>query len=119
PRAAAPALTAELARRAAASDFVNPEVGPRDPDTLSLASDFGPADEMPPVGLGVPLLAGPAFDGLAAEVRLTVTGRERRVTRRAKVEATLVLVGEVRGGRLDVKTAWRAGAAGWEDAVMW
>jgi hypothetical protein len=119
PRADLPALTAELARRAGASDFVAPEVGPHDPDTLVLSSGRGPADEMPPAGLGLPLLAGPPFDGLVVEIRVRVVGRERKPFPRSNVEGTLVLVGEVRGGRLLLMGVWRSGAVGWEDETFW
>jgi hypothetical protein len=38
---------------------------------------------------------------------------------RSKVQATLVLVGELRGGRFLLKAVWRSGNTGWEDDVMW
>src|SRR4051794_19790482 len=72
PKAAADALVKELARRVAASDFDAPEVGLTDPDTITLSSGLTPDDHRPPVGLGLPVLAGGPFDRLLAEFRFRV-----------------------------------------------
>jgi hypothetical protein len=117
PRQQAGAVVRELAARAAASDFVAPEVGQPDPDTVALSSGRTLADEQPPAGLGLPLLTGPPFDGLFVEVRFTAAGREGSWPRKGRVHTTLVLVGEVRDGGLALKGVWRSGPSGWEDAV--
>src|SRR5437868_6732995 len=71
-KTAADALVKELARLAAASDFDAPEVGLTDPDTITLSSALTADDHRPPVGLGLPVLAGGPFDGLLAEFRFRV-----------------------------------------------
>jgi hypothetical protein len=119
PRHAGDALVQELARRAAASDFDDPEVGLTDPDTLSVSSGLAPDDRQPPVGLGLAVLAGEPFDGLLAEFRFRVTAAPGGLFGRSKVQATLVLIGELRGGRFVLKAVWRSGNTGWEDDVVW
>src|SRR5581483_896143 len=118
PRHAGDALVKELARRAAASDFHDPEVGPADPDTLVVSSGPTPDDQQPPAGLGLAVLAGEPFDGLLAEVRFRAAAAPGRVSRGPKSQATLVLVGELRGGRLLLKTVWRS-AGGREEDILW
>lgn len=113
------ALTSDLCRRVAASDFPAPEVYPHDPDTLVVYSGVIPGTESPPAGLGLPLLAGPPFDGLLAEVRVEAVGTEGRIVRRGKVRTAFVMVGELRGGQLLLKAIWRSGTSGWEDDVCW
>src|SRR5438874_2890401 len=119
PRAAAESLVKELARRAASSDFDAPEVGLADPDTITLSSALTPGEHRPPVGLGLPVLAGGPFDGLFAEFRFRVAAVPGRVFRRQSVEATLILIGELRGGVFVLKTAWAAGGTGWEEDILW
>lgn len=119
PRRDGSALCQELCRRVATSDIPAPEVDLHDPDTLVLTSGEIPGSESPPYGLGVPLLAGAPFDGLMAEVRVQAIGREGHIVRRGKVESTLVMIGELRGGKLLVKALWRTGSAGWEDELNW
>jgi hypothetical protein len=119
PRHAGDALVKELARRVAASDFHDPEVGLTDPDTLSVSSGLTPDDQQQPVGLGLTVLAGEPFDGLLAEFRFRVTATPGGLFRRSKVQATLVLVGELRGGRFLLRAVWRSGNTGWEDDMMW
>jgi hypothetical protein len=119
PRPAANELLKELAARVAASDFPAPEADQPDPDTLSVASGVIRGDERPPVGLGLPVVSGGPFDGLLAEIRLRVIGDEGKALRRVDLESTLVLVGELRGGRFLLKGAWRTGSHGWEDEVCW
>ncbi len=119
PRRDGRAICGELCRRVATSDIPAPEVYLHDPDTLVLTSGEIPGSESPPDGLGVPLLAGAPFDGLMAEVRVQAIGREGNIVRRSKVESTLVMVGELRGGKLLVKALWRSGSAGWEEHLSW
>src|SRR5262249_59983124 len=59
------------------------------------------------------------FDGLLAEIRFRVVGDEGKMLRKVKIESTLVLVGELRGGRFLLKGAWRTGPFGWEDKLAW
>jgi hypothetical protein len=119
PRRDGQAICEELCRRVATSDIPAPEVDLHDADTLVLLSGEIPGSESPPYGLGMPLLAGPPFDGLVAEVRVQAIGREGQLIRRGKVQSTLVMVGELRGGKLLVKALWRTGSAGWEDELNW
>lgn len=119
PRRQADALTSEICRRVASSDLPAPEVYPHDPDTLVIYSGVIHGSESPPAGLGLPLLAGPPFDGLLAEVRVEAVGSEGRIVRRGKVRTTFVMVGELRGGKLLLKAIWRSGTSGWEDDVCW
>src|SRR5438132_11606726 len=65
-RPALPALQDELCRRVASSDLPAPEVDSHDADTLVLYSGVIHGSESPPVGLGLPLLAGDPVDGLIA-----------------------------------------------------
>lgn len=119
PRAEADALLRELAARVAASDFPAPEADRPEPDMLVIASGELRGEEQPPAGLGLPVLAAPAFDGLMAEMRFEVVGDEGKSLRKVQLESTLVLVGEIRGGRFLLKAAWRAGSHGWEDKLCW
>jgi hypothetical protein len=102
-----------------ASDFPSPEIEQLDPDTLAVSSCLIFGNQAPPAGLGLSRLAGPPFDGLCVEVRLWVGGVERGSVGKAKVHATLVLVGELRDGRLLLKALWRSGPSGWEDQLNW
>jgi hypothetical protein len=116
PRTKAEAVATELDRRASASDVPNPVVTLTDPDTVVLSSDMVTApDTAPPVGLGLPLLAGSQFEGLVAEVRLRVIGRKRWL---GHADVTLVIVGEVRGGALLVKGVWRSYQR-WDEDGYW
>lgn len=118
PRHTAAALRDEVCRRVASSDLPAPAVELHDPDTLVLSSGVIHGDESPPIGLGLPLLAGGPFDGLLAEVRVEAVGSTGYVLR-GSVQTTLVLVGELRGGELLVKAVWRSGSAAWEDELYW
>ena len=82
-----------------------------DPDTLSLSTARFPGGEAPPVGLGLPLLAMEAFDGLAAEIRFTVSEPRRRSS------STLVLTGELLAGAFLLKSGRRVGHSKWDDEL--
>jgi hypothetical protein len=118
-RAQAAELEAELCRRLLTPVFPEPWVFRPDPDTLAFASGFAECGEEPARGLGLSLLDGPPFDGLLAEVRFTAAGFPGAARGKAKVAGTLVLVGELRGGRLLVKAVWRTGPVNWEDRHQW
>ncbi|MBX9624571.1 MAG: hypothetical protein K2X82_12255 [Gemmataceae bacterium] len=111
------ALVKEAAHRVAASDMPEPEVELTDPDTLVIRSGVIGGDESPAAGLGLPLLAGPPFDGLMAEVRVEAVSRDAAIGR--DVGNSLVMVGELAGGGLVLKALWRAGASARLDAVHW
>lgn len=113
-------LTArDAAGRRVLGDFPSPAIDRPDADTLSVTCGLIPGHESPPVGLGLPLLVGVPFDGLFAEVRVQANSLEGLSKRRPKVHATLVLVGELREGRLLLKGMWRTGATGCEDDLGW
>jgi hypothetical protein len=118
PRHRAEELQAELRTRLS-SWVPQPQVSLSEPDTLTVSSGFARFNKPPADGLGLPWLEGELFDGLLAEVRFTVAGFRDRPRGNARVQATLVLVGELRGGRLLVKAIWRAGPTGWEDPLHW
>jgi hypothetical protein len=118
-RPQADAIEAELRERLLSTPFPDPAITRPDPDTVALSSGFVEIDEKPPAGLGVPLLRGEPFDGLLAEVRFTVAGFRGEPEGKGRGASTLVLVGELRRGRLKVKAVWRTGAAGWEDDLQW
>jgi hypothetical protein len=120
PRHRADDLADELHHCAGRSDLNAPRVGFRDPDTLTLSSRPLPADRyFPPAGLGLPLLAGEPFHGLCAEVRFRVVGTGWRGNAAEEVTNSLVVVGELRGGLLVVKAAWRSGSPEWVDELAW
>jgi hypothetical protein len=112
PRDDADRLATLFAARAAEADFGEPVVSRPDPDTLSLASRARDGGDAPPVGLGLPALAGAEFDGLVVEVRFTVRDRK------GKAASTLVLVGESRGGAFVLKAVWRAGVSRWDEELV-
>jgi hypothetical protein len=112
-------VEAELSRRLVTPTFPEPAVYRPDPDTLAFSSGFAAFTEQPAHGLGLPLLRGEPFDGLLAEVRFTVAGFRGTPEGKARVEGTLVVVGEFRGGRLLVKAVWRTGPTGWDDDPHW
>jgi hypothetical protein len=118
PRSKGEALSAELDRRAVSAGVPDPVVTLRDPDTIVLTSAPVPGPPRFPPGLGRVLLADPAPDGLAAEVRLRAVGPFRLTRGRwslRPVRFALVVAGQVRGGRLLVKAVWRE-TRGWEEA---
>jgi hypothetical protein len=129
PRHQAGKLLEELTRRlpttptagsgAPASDFPSPDISQPDPDTISASSGLLPGKKSPPIGLGLPQLAGLPFDGLLAEVRIRVEGVKPGWVRRKHVPTTLVLVGELRDGQLLLKALWRAGPSAMEDHLCW
>jgi hypothetical protein len=111
PQAEGEALGTELERRALDSGMRNPMVTFADLDTLVVSSGPLPPAE-PPAGLGLPLLAGEAFEGLVAEFRFRVIGRKG--WRYPNLDVTMVVVGEIRGGKLIVKAVWRS-RRGWKE----
>ncbi|MCI0703715.1 MAG: hypothetical protein L0241_21865 [Planctomycetia bacterium] len=119
PRAEGELLVNELARRAAQSEFRRPVVELTDPDTLVLTSEVTHGADSPPVGLGLPMLVGPGFDGLMVEFRITATGGEKKLLRTPQLSFTLVMIGQVVGGVFILKTLWRTGSSEWEDDVCW
>lgn len=119
PRHAAGDLLKELANRVAASDFPAPEADQPDPDTLVISSGELGGEEQAPAGLGLPVVGGPAFEGLMVEFRFRVVGDEGKSLRRVELASTLVLVGELRDGRFLLKGAWRSGSHEWEDKLAW
>src|SRR5262245_23767792 len=111
PQSEIDALATELERRAVSADLPNPRVGLSDRHTLSLTSDSLASPAAPPAGLGLPLVTGPRFEGLVLEIRLRTTGRMWPTRQRwsfGRVDVSLVIVGEIRGGRLLVKSVWRS-----------
>jgi hypothetical protein len=117
PRQQGEVLRTELERRVSDSDADHYDVILKDRDTLVLSS-AGPAGKRrPPPGLGLPVLAGALVDGLAAEIRFRTIGHVGEFLRFGRVSACLVVVGELRGGRLFVKAFWRSGATGLEDTM--
>lgn len=124
PRHQAEVVRDAFARRLADGDFPDPHLLLTDADTLVFSSGYAPLDQAPVEGLVIPCLAGAPFDGLLVELRFTVAAfrRERveafgegfraathRPVGKSKAEGTLVLVGELRDGRLHLKAAWRRG----------
>jgi hypothetical protein len=109
-----PALCKELEGRVQASDVAEAKVSLTDPDTLVLSSAMTSGDDSPPSGLGLAFLGGPPFQGLVAEIRFRVSGRERRGGRLGGV---LVIVGELCDSGILVKAVWRSSLAGWEGAT--
>ena len=75
-------------------------------DTLVLSSGRLAPPQAPPAGLGLPLLSGPGFEGLAVELRFRITGRSRFLGERTYF--TMAIAGEVRDGMLLVKAVWRS-----------
>ena len=102
-----------------ASDVRRPDVHLCDPHTLVLYSEPEPGGAAPPTGLGLPVLAGPPFDGLIAEVRFIASGREGGYIKTGTATVALVIIGELRNGKLLVKSIWRSGSSRWEDEVYW
>jgi hypothetical protein len=119
PRGRTDSLGDELCRRMFTPAFPEPLVARPDPDTLEFVSGYAAFAEQPAHGLGLPFLRGEPFDGLLAEVRFTAAGFRGGPEGKSRVEATLVMVGELRDGRLLVKALWKAGPTGWEDAPHW
>lgn len=119
PRQRGEAVEAEVQRRLTVGPLDAPRTARPDPDTVAFGSGYLSCEGPPPEGLLLSLLAGAPFDGLLAEVRFTVAGFRGTPAGRAKVEATLVLVGELRGGRLTVKAVWRAGAFDRDSSMPW
>ncbi len=124
PRQQAEALQRELMQRLAAphgkgGDFPFPDIEQPDPNTITVSSGLMPGREAPPSGLGLPLLAGPPFDGLCVEVRIRAEGVKQSFLRRTRLPTTLVLVGELRDGELLLKSLWRAGPSESEDELCW
>jgi hypothetical protein len=119
PRRRADDVEAELCRRFFTPAFPEPLVWRPDPDTLAFTSGFAPLTEQPAPGLGLPLLEGEPFYGLLAEVRFTASGFRRAPEEKSKVQGTVVLVGELRGGHFFAKSAWKVGPTGWEDEPQW
>ena len=119
PRNETHTLQDELARRVATSEHPAPEIFLHDADTVVLYSGVIRGNESPPVGLGLPLLAGAPFDGLFVEVRIEAVGKEGKLLRRGRVRTTLVLIGELNNGQLRLKAVWRSGTSGWEDGFCW
>jgi hypothetical protein len=118
-RGRADELEAELCRRVLTPAFPEPLVYRPDPDTLAFTSGFADFTEQPAPGLALPLLCGEPFDGLLAEIRFTAAGFRRGPRGKSKLEGTVVLVGELRGGRFFAKSAWKVGPTGWEDEPQW
>lgn len=116
PRAEVPAARDDLAKRDDGGRFG--VVVDDDPDTIALRSTILPGEERPPAGLGLPLLAGPRFHGLAVEICFRAFASAGGPGGSATTDASFVVVGELRGGRVVVKSVWRAGPFGWEDRVM-
>jgi hypothetical protein len=119
PKHTGEALRRELESRAAASDICRPEVVMSNPETLLLTSGTEPGDIAPPGGLGVPILSGPPFDGLVAEIRIIADGREGRLIGTKYADGALVIVGELRDGGLLVKAIWRSESVELEGNMHW
>jgi hypothetical protein len=77
-----------------------------DPDTITITSPSVPNSELLPRGLWLDLFGDKEFSGLPVMVRLTIS--EHQDVRETGVghSAKLVLVGEVREGRLQLKAVW-------------
>ncbi len=114
-------LASELERQAVVAKIGHPVVTLVHPDTLVLSSGEATAPTPPPGGLGLPLLAGSQFEGLAVQVRFRVAAPTKRVlgfTRSgypSTIDVTLVINGEIRGGKLLVKAIWKRHAGFAED----
>jgi hypothetical protein len=85
------------------------------PDADTLTASFGPipGDGTLPAGWALERLDGPPLDGLFLEVRIRAGSATKQV------RATLVLIGELRGGRLALRALWRTGSTGVEDDLSW
>jgi hypothetical protein len=99
-------LQRELEERIAASDIPNATSSLRDSETLVISTGIRSGQTTPPVGLGLPLLAGSAFEGVVAEVRFRVIGRKG--WQDPKLDVAMVIVGQLRDGKLLVKSVWRS-----------
>ncbi len=115
PRSEIPAAKIELEKRCHDPEF---HIETPDEDTLVVRTIDLPALERPAPGLGIPILAGAPFDGLAIELRFRVYGSKTGVSGTEKLEGTLVLIGELRDGRITEKAVWREGPGGWEQRLM-
>jgi hypothetical protein len=113
------AVEAELCRRLLTPAFPGPLVFRPDPDTLAFTSGCANLTEQPVEGLGLYLLRGKPFDGLLVEVRFTAAGFRHGPEGKSKAEGTVIVVGELRDGRVLVKSLWKTGPTGWEDVPHW
>ena len=111
PGAGREAVAAALAARLPDAEVTRP-----DPDTLAATGPVLDFETPPPAGLGVPSLAGPPFDGLYLEVRLTASAWKRNGKPRAA--GTLVLAGGLGPGGLTVYSVWAEVGSALVDRAM-
>jgi hypothetical protein len=103
PQAGRESLQSELERRSASFATHTHAVKLLDPDTLSFSLGLLPGPELLPSGLGLSLLAGSVFEGLVLDIRFSVVGYKKV----GRVDVALVIVGELGGGKLLVKSVAR------------
>ncbi|QJW96742.1 hypothetical protein [Frigoriglobus tundricola] len=104
-RSASRTVSDELARRLP-ENGVPVSVSSADPDTLVAITKPREGDRRPLIGVGVAALAGGPFDGMLVEIRFTVADAGATEGVRGLFGATLVIVGELRGGTVAVKSVW-------------
>ena len=103
-----PSAEREAVAAALATQLPDAEVTRPDPDTLVAAGPAHDFETSPPVGLGLPALAGSPFDGLYVELRFTATARKRNGKPHAA--GTLVFAGELGPGGFTAYAVWAEGA---------
>jgi hypothetical protein len=77
-----------------------------DPDTIKVTSPSVPTSELLPRGLWLDLFTGEEFSGLPIMVRLTISEHQDISENGVGHNAKLVLVGELRENKLQLKAVW-------------
>jgi hypothetical protein len=111
PQAERESLQRELERRTAAYATHMQAVRLLDPDTLSFSTGLQSGPEALPAGLGLSILSGAAFEGLVVDIRFNLVGQKQV----GRIDIALVIVGELSGGKLLVKSVARCYAGAPED----
>lgn len=110
PRSEGESLAETLRQRIAGAALELPCVSLLNPDTLVLRTEEVDRETAPVAGLGLGFVSGSPFDGLAAEFRFRIRSWKRRwAFFSSDVWSTLVIVGEIRGDSVLVKSVWRSG----------
>ena len=102
PKADRDAVAAALAGRLPDAEVTTPYA-----DTLAATGPVLDFETPPPAGLGVPSLAGPPFDGLYLEVRLTASAW--KLNGKPRAAGTLVFAGELGPEGFTVYAVWGEG----------
>ncbi len=105
PRSVTQPVADELARRLSEAG-VPVDVSSPDGDTLVAKAKPREGNQPPLLGRGIQALAGAPFDGMVVEIRYTVADAGATEWAPKLVGATLVVVGQLRGGAVAVKSVW-------------